>query len=173
MRKHRSGMNVVIDKLTNSIEEVASGRELKTLVVDLSIKGTLPIRKRDWRFNWLAEMSTGHSVLGLVTIEAPDELQGLMSMEDRQDHIFLHLIESAGSNQGKGKVYLGVPGNLVAFACRRSLEAGYDGVVSFEAKTRLIAHYENTLSARRFTGNRMTIDPPQALDLITRYFGTP
>jgi len=40
------------------------------------------------------------------------------------DHIFMHLIESAKFNKGKSKVYLGVPENLVAFACKVSVDKG-------------------------------------------------
>ena len=38
----------------------------------------------------------------------------------------MHLIESNKFNRGAKKVYLGVPGNLVAFACKYSFEKGYN-----------------------------------------------
>jgi hypothetical protein len=44
------------------------------------------------------------------------------------------------------------------------------GVVSFIAKTQLIEHYRQTLGAKLFAGNRMFIDTPEALTLVTRYF---
>jgi hypothetical protein len=64
----------------------------------------------------------------------------------------------------------GVAGNLVAYACKLSFERGYEGVVSFNAKTQLIEHYRQTLGAKLFAGNRMFIDTPEALTLVTRYF---
>lgn len=82
----------------------------------------------------------------------------------------MHLIESSKFNKGKGKVYLGVPGNLVAFACKVSLEKGYDGFVAFDAKTSLIKHYQETLGASYFRGQRMFIDTGAAMKLITQYF---
>jgi hypothetical protein len=39
----------------------------------------------------------------------------------------MHLIESAPFNKGKNKVYAGVPGNLVAFACKLSFQRGFEG----------------------------------------------
>jgi hypothetical protein len=36
----------------------------------------------------------------------------------RDDHVYIHLIESAPFNKGKNKAYLGVPGNLVALPVR-------------------------------------------------------
>ncbi len=43
-------------------------------------------------------------------------------------------------------------------------------VVSFIAKTQLIMHYQQTLGAKLFAGNRMFIDTNEALTLVTKYF---
>jgi hypothetical protein len=98
-------------------------------------------------------------------------IHGLTSLTDKGDHIFMDLIENAKFNKGKHKLYNGVAGNLVAFACKMAFELRYDGVVSFIAKTQLISHYRNTLGAQLFGGgNRMFIDTKPALKLATRYF---
>ena len=44
------------------------------------------------------------------------------------------------------------------------------GVVSFIAKTQLVVHYEQTLGAKLFSGNRMFIDTKEADILTTKYF---
>lgn len=95
-----------------------------------------------------------------------------MSIEDKQDHIFMHLIESSKFNKGTGKVYLGVPGNLVAFACKVSVDKGYEGFLAFDAKSALIEHYEQSLYATHFRGLRMFIETSAALRLISQYFKT-
>jgi predicted cation transporter len=82
----------------------------------------------------------------------------------------MHLIESAKFNKGKSKVYLGVPGNLVAFACKVSIDKGYEGFLAFDAKTTLIKHYEQSLHATHFRGVRMFIETSAALKLISQYF---
>lgn len=82
----------------------------------------------------------------------------------------MHLIESSKFNKGKGKIYLGVLGNLVAFACKVSAEKGYQGFLAFDAKTALIKHYEETLGATHFRGLRMFIETTSALKLISQYF---
>jgi hypothetical protein len=56
----------------------------------------------------------------------------------------MSLIESAEFNKGKSKLYRGSAGNLVAFSCKISFEKGYEGVVSFIAKSSLIEHYHQT-----------------------------
>ncbi len=93
-----------------------------------------------------------------------------MSLEIRSDHVYTHLVESAGFNKGKSKMYVGVPGNLVAFACRLSFQRGFEGNVSFIAKTQLIKHYEETLGAFHFGGRVMIIETKAAIRLIDRYF---
>lgn len=45
----------------------------------------------------------------------------------------MNLIESAKFNKGEKKLYRGIAGNLVAFACRTAFEKGYEGVVAFVA----------------------------------------
>ena len=82
----------------------------------------------------------------------------------------MHLVESAPFNKGKSKVYAGVPGNLVAFACRLSFQRGFEGNVSFISKTQLIGHYTTTLGAVHVGGRIMIIETQAALHLIDKYF---
>ena len=75
-----------------------------------------------------------------------------------------------GELAGDKKIYLGVPGNLVAFACKISFEKGYGGYVSFESKSKLKEHYKKTLKAHFLFGNFMAIDSKAAFKLIDQYF---
>jgi hypothetical protein len=59
----------------------------------------------------------------------------------------MHLLESAPFNKGKTNAYAGVPGNLVAFACKLAFQRGHEGNVSFFSKTQLVQHYIDTLGA--------------------------
>jgi len=97
-------------------------------------------------------------------------IQGLISISDYKDHIYIHVIESSPFNRGKRKMYVGVPGNLMAFACKDSWDKGYEGFVSFISKTRLIDHYEQTLGAIHVGGHKMVIFPKEALKLIKKYY---
>ena len=82
----------------------------------------------------------------------------------------MHLVESAPFNKGKTKVYAGVPGNLVAFACKLAFQRGHEGNVSFFSKTQLVQHYIDSLGAMHFGGRVMIIDTNAALRLINKYF---
>jgi hypothetical protein len=94
----------------------------------------------------------------------------LVSITEREDHVYVHLIESAPFNLGQNKVYYGVPGNLFAFVCRISFHRGFDGYVSFTSKTQLIEHYQKTLEAINVGGHLMVINTDAALKLIDKYF---
>ena len=64
------------------------------------------------------------------------------------------LIESAPFNKGRNKIYLGVPGNLIAFL----------------SKTKLLEHYTKTLGAKHFGGLLMIIDTEAAKKLVDKYY---
>jgi hypothetical protein len=160
-----------VDKLTNSIENAISGEVFDTLIVKLKPANGKSIKQIEWGFNWHNELKDKtKQVYKLTTTNNPTVIHGLISLKDKGDHIFMDLIESAKFNKGKNKLYRGVAGNLVAFGCKMSFELNYDGVVSFIAKTQLIAHYEQTLGAKLFSGNRMFIDTKEAFILTTKYF---
>jgi hypothetical protein len=166
------GLDFVIDKLTNSVENVHTGDSFATEVALLSAADLKTITiKAGWVFDWKYELKQPtREVYKLTIVNNPAIVQGLVSLEMRDDHVYMHLVESAPFNKGKGKIYAGVPGNLVAFACRLSFQRGFEGNVSFISKSQLVDHYIKTLGAFHFGGRVMIIDTPAALKLIRRYF---
>jgi hypothetical protein len=128
-------------------------------------------RANGWVFNWVAEFREPvRDVYKLTITNNPSVIQGLISLEVKDTHVYLHLIESSPFNKSKTKVYAGVPGNLVAFACKLAFQRGHEGNVSFISKTKLIDHYERTLGAVHFGGRLMVIETGAALRLINKYF---
>jgi len=169
--KKQQGLYFIVDKLTNSIENTSTGEVFDTEIVKLTIKDINQIKKSVWLFDWSKELKDkSKNVYKLTTTNNPTIIQGLISIEDKQDHVFIHLIESAKFNKGKNKIYFGIPGNLVAFACKISVDKGYEGFVAFDAKTDLIKHYEHSLGATHFRGLRMFIQTNAAIKLISQYF---
>ncbi|MGC4038764.1 MAG: hypothetical protein QM764_22570 [Chitinophagaceae bacterium] len=168
-KRRETALDFEIDKLTNSIENAISGEMFDTSIIQLA--DPRQIKRTDWTFNWQAEIrDTNKEVYKLTTINNPAIIQGLISLTDKGDHIFMDLIENAKFNKGSKKLYKGVAGNLVAFACKISFDKTYNGVVSFVSKTQLIDHYSKTLGAKLFGGNRMFIDTKEAYILTIKYF---
>jgi hypothetical protein len=168
------GRGFIIDKITASIEERVTGKNFATDVLLVTAQEVRTINKKDgWYFNWKAEYrQPSHQVFKLVK-RGDLQIQGLISLEPIQDqqYIEMYLIETAPHNYGSGKEYLGVVGNLVAFACKMSFEAGFGGFVAFTAKTELVHHYIQTLDAQVIYGKtRMAIFPEAAGKLVNSYF---
>ncbi|MGC9352204.1 MAG: hypothetical protein ACP5D9_00105 [Mariniphaga sp.] len=161
-----------IDKLTDSILNRISGDSFRTevsLITQKDLKAL--IKTKGWSFDWKYEFDQPEREVYKLTItDNPGVIQGLMSLTVKSDHVYMYLLESAPFNVGKSKLYEGVPGNLVAFACKLSFQRGGEGFVAFESKTRLIDHYEKTLGAFHFGGHLMVIDTLAAKRLVDRYF---
>jgi hypothetical protein len=51
-----SGLDFTVDKLTNSIELVATRVSFETVVTRVLWKDRKPIIGKDWQFNWLDEI---------------------------------------------------------------------------------------------------------------------
>jgi hypothetical protein len=134
------GLDFEIDKLTNSIENVITGDSFSTDISLLLPKDFIMVSKsKGWLFNWRNEFNEpARDVYKLTIVNNPAIIQGLISLEVKSDHVYMHLVESAPFNKGKTKMYSGVLGNLVAFSCKLSFQRGHDGNVSFLSKTQLI-----------------------------------
>lgn len=138
MKKRKDiGLDFEVDKLTNSIENVITGDSFATditLITNADLKTVT--KKSGWQFDWKLEFKQPQrDVYKLTIINNQSIIQGLISLEVKSDHVYMHLVESTPFNKGKTKVYAGVPGNLVAFACKLAFQRGHDGNVSFFSKT--------------------------------------
>jgi hypothetical protein len=165
-------LNFLIDKLTRSIENIVTGDSFAT-EISLINKSDLKnvSTKTDWQFNWQSEfLLKQREIYKLTIVNNPKVIQGLISLQVKEDHVFMHLLENAPFNKGASKMYAGVAGNLVAFACKVSFQRGHDGNVAFVSKTQLIDHYIKTLQAQLIGTRLMVIDSIAAVKLIDRYF---
>ncbi len=170
-RGHNRRLDFEVDKLTNSIENTLTGENVETEIVRLRLEDETILRELKWQFNWYKEFHEPNTEIhALIAKGNPSVWHGLVSASDERDHLFMHLIESAPFNKGRDKLFDGVMGNLVAFLCMASFEKGYWGNVVFDAKTRLIEHYEKTLGAQRITSSRMFIGTQEAHQLVKQYF---
>ena len=142
----------IIDKLTDSILNTVSGDSFQTEVAKMT---SVDLKKEGYK---------------LTIINNSSIVQGLLSLTIEQDHVYMNLLESAPFNIGKDKLYEGVAGNLVAFACKISFQKGFDGFVVFTAKTKLIKHYEENIGAYHFKNQLMIIQTESAKKLVNKYF---
>jgi hypothetical protein len=167
------GLDFEIDKLTNSIENVVTGDSFMTDVSVITLADLKTItKKNNWQFDWKSEYKQPErEVYKLTIVNNQLIIQGLVSLEIKSDHVYMHLVENAPFNKGRIKMYAGVAGNLVTFACKLSFQRGHQGNVSFHSKTQLVQHYIDSLGATHVGGRIMIIHTVAALKLIDKYFG--
>lgn len=153
------------------IENRISGERFETVVAEITKKDGPRLDKKLWSFDWKKEhKQTDRIVYKLTTVENPDVIQGLISVTDAGDHIFVNLVESAVFNRGKDRLYVGVGGNLFAVACQKSFDLGYDGYIVLESKTKLLNYYQDLLGAERMGNSlRMYVNTLAAYTLIKLY----
>jgi len=172
VKKNQIEQSFIIDKLTNSIVNLISGDSFQTEISRLTKNDLKNVTKKSgWNFNWKVEFQDiQKEVYKLTIVNNPNVIQGILSISILEDHIYMNLLESAPFNLGQNKLYEGVAGNLVAYACKVSFQKGFDGYLAFVAKTNLIKHYEKTLGAYHFKNQRMIIETEPARLLVEKYF---
>ena len=105
MAKKR-GIDIEIDKLTNSITNVITGEVFETEFNRVTSK---EIKKKDWLFDWHMEIrDKSNQVYKMTTVENKGVIQGLVSLKIKEGFIFVDIVENAKFNRGKNKMYLGV-----------------------------------------------------------------
>jgi len=171
-KREKLELDFEIDTLTNSIRNVISGDSFATEVTRLTKANLKQITKKNgWAFNWKSELDNNvKEVYKLTILNNPSIVQGLLSFTIEPDHIYIDLLESAPFNRGQKKLYEGIAGNLVAYACKVSFQQGFEGYVSFTSKSNLIEHYKKTLDATLSGGQLMIINTIAANKLIDKYF---
>ena len=102
------GLDFLIDKLTNSIENVITGDSFQTEISVVSLKELKLITiKSGWLFNWKDELQEpSRDVFKLTIVNNIEIIQGLISLEVKSDHVFMHLVESAPFIRVKQKCIL-------------------------------------------------------------------
>jgi hypothetical protein len=106
-KNKRIGLDFVVDNLTNSIENVVTGDCFPTditLISSADLK--LTTKKNGWQFDWKEEFKQPErDVYKLTIVNNQTIIQGLISVEIKSDHVYIHLVESAPFNKGKAKIY--------------------------------------------------------------------
>ncbi len=101
----QKGLDFVIDKLTNSLENVISGDSFPTDITLLSTADLKTVTKiNGWQFDWKFEYKQPErDIYKLTIVNNQAIIQGLISLEIKTDHVYMHLVESA-PKQGEDKI---------------------------------------------------------------------
>ncbi|AZN38352.1 hypothetical protein [Paenibacillus albus] len=120
-------------------------------------------------FNWKSYFRFPDVEVYKLCIVGSNRIEGAIALENRGDHMWVHLIEKNPMNRPPHDQYKYVAHHLFAFACQRHMELGGNGFVAFEAKTELISHYVKEYGAVQIGVSRMFIPDIVGRDLIGLY----
>lgn len=146
-------VNVIIDELTPCLKDTLTGEIVQTEVIELTRASFLKKfnKQTQWYVSW-DKLLKENRVYALV-LAGTFDIQGLVALREDKDMacMFISWMVAAPHNNPqitKQKKYLGVGGHLFAIASEKSVEAGYDGVVSgFASDQKLLEHYVEKLHA--------------------------
>lgn len=89
-KQQNKGLDFIIDKLTNSIQNVVTGDSFATdisLVTIADLKNV--IKKNKWQFDWKFEFKQPErDVYKLTIVNNQAIIQGLLSLEIKSDHVY-------------------------------------------------------------------------------------
>lgn len=96
-QREKIALDFEVDKLTNSIENVVTGDSFSTdisLITNIDLKTVT--KKTGWLFDWKLEFKQPErDVFKLTIVNNQTVIQGLISLEIKSDHVYMHLVESA------------------------------------------------------------------------------
>lgn len=159
----------------------AESDERVPVCVDVATERDLALTK-DWQTSWTTPFAS--HLPNKVALHRTDdqELLGLMSYELDEKGLAVEILymESARHSntnllriEGKQKRYYGIAKALFAYAVQVSMDAGFDGVLVFRAKTsELLEYYAREFGARQvaaYAPFRMVIWEDAAERIIAAY----
>ncbi|QHW33882.1 hypothetical protein GZH47_25865 [Paenibacillus rhizovicinus] len=125
---------------------------------------------RDKAFDWTIYYNYPQVLVFKMMIIGNDAIQGAIALENKEDHVYVHLIESAPHNRSD-KVFEFIGEHLLAYACQLSMRFGHDGYVVLQSKSapRLLHFYTQVIGAKHVGGLRMILNETVARRLIMLY----
>jgi len=151
------------------IIDTITGEHIPAAVSKIDLKEIALINKsKRFDFNWNAEKLNDVYKLAAEGISEP---LGLMSLVDRPEDFAteIRLIAVSKDNKGKERRYDRIAGSMIAFACKESFAAGYNGFICLKPKTLIKDHYRekyNLQSTKLF----LVSEGSNSLDLIKAYY---
>ena len=144
---------VWIDDITPCLKDSFTGDIVETEVIRIRRSSFLKKfnESSGWYVNW-SELAKENEIYALV-IAGTVDIQGLVAIQQVADYRSVYvtwMVSAPGNNKEIVDVprYLGVGGHLFAIAIHKSVEYGYDGVITgFAANEKLLDHYVDRFHA--------------------------
>lgn len=149
--------------------EVATGNLHHIEVLPVADSDYKSLSKTRYFFDWNKERK--YEIYKLV-LKGQIDILGLISIEriPSEWRIHIRLLTVSIENQGKAKVFDRITGNLIAFVSRIAVaEFGEFACVSLRPKSAIAQHYIEKYMMRA-TGQTLSLEVPEIINLINRYY---
>ena len=148
---------------------VATSEKKEVIVKPVEDEDFKLLIKRRYFFEWksLKEKAS----LYKLCVRGDKDILGVMALVDvpQEKRIELKLLASSKENAGKNKIYDGIAGCLIAYACRKALKKyGNLACVSLVPKTKLKSYYI-TKYGMTDGGWQLFVEGKHLNDLIKKY----
>lgn len=150
------------------IAEVKTGRRKLVRIQKVEPADYKKITKGKFFFDWRTEKD--NRVYKLIEEES-NEIVGLISLIHKEDEqrFEINLLAVSKENRGSKKIYEGIAGNLIAYACREAIKwHAIEGCVSLIPKTVLRKHYLLKYGMMD-AGIAVFLEGKPLLDLLKKY----
>ena len=151
-----------------TITHIQSSSEIEVAIGHVKEEDHKKITKSKFFFNWKTEKE--NEVYKLM-IAGTDEMLGLMSHINfpEEQRLQINLLTVAKENRGKDKIYDGIAGNLIAYACREGNRLyAEEACVSLQPKTELKKHYMEFYGMHD-AGMQVFLEGPNLFRLLEKY----
>ncbi|WP_119079832.1 N-acetyltransferase [Chitinophaga alhagiae] len=151
------------------VTEVLTQQEKEVLITAVVSGDFKRITRRRFFFDW-KQVRNSCRLFKLV-LEETGELLGLMALADHPEEkrVEIQLLAVSCENKGKEKMYEGVAGCLMAYACREALGLyELDAAVSLTPKTVLKEHYMQKYGMQD-AGRQLYVEKGTLKNLLLKY----
>ncbi len=143
----------------------------KTVIINVAEDEDFKVlTKKRYSFDWKSFKS--ETTVYKLQIDGEEDILGAMALVDVPDEkrIEIRLLASSKENIGISKVYDGIAGCLIAFACRLAVNKyGSDACVSLVPKTELAPHYMKKYYMQN-AGWQLYLEGSGLIKLLKEYF---
>jgi hypothetical protein len=124
------------------IRKIATGVKIVVIISEAEEKDFKLLVKKRFSFSW--KLFKNSSAIYKLEIAGENDILVVIGLIDvpEEKRIEIKLLASSSENIGRGKIYEGIAGCLIAFACRLAVtKYGAEACVSLVPKTKLVKHY--------------------------------
>lgn len=144
--------------------------EKKRVTIQRVVKEDFKIlKKRRYSFLWKGLVNAAD--IYKLCLENKEDILGVMAMIDFESEcrIEIKLLACSKENIGKDKIYEGIAGMLIAYACRQSVKKyGEMACVSLRPKTKLWSHYMKKYGMQ-VSGQQLSLEGASLINIILKY----